>query len=66
MKNIRNELLGMVIAATFAPIILPAYVTYHLLFKESDFLPKPLPEKKPIKKVDTNNHYSLKWGIYYD
>lgn len=60
MKNIRNELLGMVISATFVPIILPAYFTYHLLFKESDFLPKPLTETKPIKQIETTNPYSFK------
>lgn len=59
MKNIKNEILGIFISATFIPIIIPAYVAYHLLFKESDFLPEP--ETKPIKKIQTTNPYSFKW-----
>lgn len=60
MKSIKNEVVGLFVITALMPVLIPAYLGYHLLFKEHDFVKK---EQKPKKK---SNIIEDKKRNYYD
>jgi hypothetical protein len=40
MSKIKDELIGIAISGFFMPLLVPAYITYYLIFKDYDSTPK--------------------------